>query len=154
MCQCVLCDCIWWNYCGACAGCANLNCCYGWWCCQQDELKRSIGADTCCWCCQFVGLGSNFLCNGCVTDVYFVLSLGSLATPTHSQQRNDCLHPFIFLFFLFFSLIFKSYHLILSHPSIILLFFHSFSKTSRLYQVNDKNNTTRLIFSKQPYKFE
>ncbi len=66
MCQCLPCDCCWWNVCGACAGCAELYCCLGWWCCQPDELKRELKKDVCCFCCESSGLGSNFFCCGMV----------------------------------------------------------------------------------------
>jgi hypothetical protein len=64
MCQCVLCDCLWLNYCGI------LNA--GWyvavelvscWACQPQEIKNTD--DDCVrWGCE--GCGSNFFCSGCV----------------------------------------------------------------------------------------
>jgi hypothetical protein len=136
MCQCILCDCIWWNYCGACAGCATLECCFGWWCCQQDELKRSIGADTCCWCCQFVGLGSNCLCSGFVCCAQPWLLNYSKAL-TAKKWLSPTLYSFIL--FLKFSNPLHSFYITRWGP-------YSFSKTSSLYQVHPKNNTRKGHF--------
>jgi len=66
MCQCLPCDCCWWNFCGTCGGCAELMCCLGWWCCQPDELKRALARDVCCLCCESSGYGGNCCCYGVV----------------------------------------------------------------------------------------
>lgn len=62
MCQCLLCDCCWWNICGANAGFAYLLCCAGFWCCQPAELESQ--KKFCCLMCESSGLGSSFFCLG------------------------------------------------------------------------------------------
>ncbi len=42
------------------------------------------------------------------TDVYAVPNLGLSTTPKPSLLKNDCLHPFIFLFFFFFYQLFSN----------------------------------------------
>lgn len=64
MCQCLPCDCCWWNCFGACAGFAELLCCAGFWCCQPDELRQQ--KEFCCLCCEGTGYGGNFFCSGMV----------------------------------------------------------------------------------------
>ena len=64
MCQCLCCNCWWWNYCGVCAGYAQLNCCWGYWCCKPEEMNRHNSA--CCYCCEQSGLGQHFFCYGSV----------------------------------------------------------------------------------------
>lgn len=40
MCQCLICDCWWCNYCGACdTGISMMYCCIGIWCCRPDKLE-------------------------------------------------------------------------------------------------------------------
>lgn len=64
MCQCVVCDCLWCNIGGTCAGLSSLYCCFGVWCCQPDELRNL--KPSCCLCLECTGLGANVLCLGCV----------------------------------------------------------------------------------------
>lgn len=64
MCQCLCCNCWWWNYCGVCAGYAQLNCCWGYWCCKPEEMNRHNSA--CCYCCEQSGLGTHWFCYGSV----------------------------------------------------------------------------------------
>lgn len=62
MCQCLPCECWWCNCCGVCAGISSLNLCLGFWCCKPDEMK--IQSDSCCYCFDSTGCGSNILCYG------------------------------------------------------------------------------------------
>ena len=40
MCQCLICDCWWYNYCGVCCGgCHEANLIYSWWCCKPEDLR-------------------------------------------------------------------------------------------------------------------
>ena len=64
MCQCLCCNCWWWNYCGVCAGYAQLHCCWGYWCCKPEEMNRHNSA--CCYCCENSGMGQHFFCYGSV----------------------------------------------------------------------------------------
>lgn len=63
MCQCVCCDCWWWNFFGV--------CCAGWnwsffllscWLCKPIELMNLD--PECCHICTWTGYGGNFLCYG------------------------------------------------------------------------------------------
>lgn len=62
MCQCMICDCWWWNFCGTCAGVGEFFCCLGFWCCTPDTFPPE--GKNCCICCTKSGLGSNCLCYG------------------------------------------------------------------------------------------
>ena len=62
MCQCVLCDCLWWNCYGVCcAGLHQAYCCVSCWLCKPEEMTNQE-------CCDFgwVGYGGNFFCEGMV----------------------------------------------------------------------------------------
>lgn len=61
MCQCVLCDCLWWNCYGVCcAGLHQAYCCVSCWLCKPEMTNQE--------CCDFgwVGYGGNFFCEGMV----------------------------------------------------------------------------------------
>lgn len=63
MCQCMLCDCCWWNCFGVC--CAGLSqnwICIGYWCCKPQELA-ALDPD-CCKCFSCAGWGGNCFCYG------------------------------------------------------------------------------------------
>lgn len=63
MCQCVLCDCFWWNVCGVpCAGIHHACFCFSYWCCKPAELA-DFDPD-CCKVCEWTGWGGNCLCYG------------------------------------------------------------------------------------------
>lgn len=68
MCQCIICDCCWWNFCGdCCAGWAKNCCFFGCWSCKPPEMSNPA----CCSCCTCTGWGANFFCYGviyCVPD--------------------------------------------------------------------------------------
>lgn len=56
MCQCVLCDCCWWNFCGeCCAGWMAAYCCLGCWLCKPIEMSNPA----CCSICTCTGCGHN-----------------------------------------------------------------------------------------------
>ncbi len=64
MCECLLFDCLWCNVCGHYAGCSNMNCCIGIWCCKPDDMERlSPGW---CYCCEYTGCGANCLWWGAI----------------------------------------------------------------------------------------
>ena len=61
MCQCVLCDCCWWNFCGVCcAGYHIAYCCVSCWMCKPPEMTNQ----ECCECGTCTGYGGNFFCEG------------------------------------------------------------------------------------------
>ena len=62
MCQCVCCDCIWLNYCGAVTGLGEFACCIGWWCCSPESFPPE--GKKCCFCFEKIGMGSTFFCCG------------------------------------------------------------------------------------------
>jgi hypothetical protein len=65
MCQCLICDCWWYNYCGVCCGgCHEANLIYSWWCCKPEDL-RLIDPE-CCHICKCDGLGYNCLYYGSI----------------------------------------------------------------------------------------
>jgi hypothetical protein len=63
MCQCLLCDCWWCNYCGVCcAGYANHYLCCSYWCCKPLDFMR-IDPNIChCMTCE--GIGGSCCCIG------------------------------------------------------------------------------------------
>lgn len=74
MCQCMLCECWWCNFCGVfCGGCAHHGLCYSYWCCKPQDFEQ-IDPNI-CHCCSFEGLGGNCCCYG---DV--------MCAPFHLQQ--------------------------------------------------------------------
>ena len=64
MCQCLICDCWWCNFCGVCcAGLSEHYLCCSYWCCKPDDLKKFN--DKCCICFDgFEGFGGNCFCQG------------------------------------------------------------------------------------------
>lgn len=63
MCQCVLCDCFWWNCCGiCCAGFHQSWFCVAYWCCKPEELT-AMDPD-CCKIGEWTGWGGNCCCYG------------------------------------------------------------------------------------------
>ena len=64
MCQCMVCDCWWCNFCGVCcAGWAEMMCCCSCWCCKPDDLQQFD--KECCHCCDgCAGYGGNMFCQG------------------------------------------------------------------------------------------
>ena len=66
MCQCILCDCWWCNWCGVCcAGWADHELCCSCWICKPDDLLM-IDPE-CCHCCDgCAGYGGNFFCQGSI----------------------------------------------------------------------------------------
>lgn len=66
MCQCVLCDCCWWNFCGECCAGWSINlCCVGCWACKPVEMTNP----SCCSMCTCTGWGKNFFCWGAICCV-------------------------------------------------------------------------------------
>lgn len=61
MCQCVLFDCWWCNFCGGKYGCAAQYCCLGYWCCAPENFPQEA---KCCYCFEKIGWGSNLSCIG------------------------------------------------------------------------------------------
>ena len=65
MCQCIICDCIWWNYCGVCCGGIHeASFCWSYWCCKPDDLRLIDPA--CCHICDCDGFGYNCLYYGVI----------------------------------------------------------------------------------------
>lgn len=64
MCQCLIADCCWWNFCGACAGLHDAMCICSCWLCKPDEIKKEDEA--CCHCFDCDGFGGNTFCCGTV----------------------------------------------------------------------------------------
>jgi hypothetical protein len=64
MCQCLCCDCWWFNYCGVCAGCHHAYLLCSFWCCKHPTL--AVIDPFMCHCCECVGLGHNTFCMGSV----------------------------------------------------------------------------------------
>ena len=62
MCQFIVCDCLWCNWCGTLAGIHNAACIYSYWLCKPADLA-SIDPD-CCHICELDGWGGNFCCWG------------------------------------------------------------------------------------------
>ena len=63
MCQCLLCDCWWCNFCGVPCGGVGINyLCFSLWCCKADDYLKID--PTACHCCEFVGIGGNCFCFG------------------------------------------------------------------------------------------
>jgi hypothetical protein len=62
MCQCILCDCWWLNFCGACAGLHHAHGCCSYWLCKPAELMTFD--PYVCHCCECDGIGSNHCCYG------------------------------------------------------------------------------------------
>ena len=63
MCHCMLCDCFYWNCCGA--GCVGIHyalCLASCWLCKPAMLQ--VTDPNCCHCCEFVGYGGQFCCYG------------------------------------------------------------------------------------------
>lgn len=65
MCQCLICGCCWWNYCGVCCGgCHEAFCVCSYWICKPDDLR--LIDPVCCHICAFDGWGHNCLCSGII----------------------------------------------------------------------------------------
>lgn len=65
MCQCLICGCWWYNYCGVCCGgCHEAHLIYSWWLCKPEDL-RMIDPE-CCKICACDGLGYNCLYYGSI----------------------------------------------------------------------------------------
>lgn len=65
MCQCLICGCWWYNYCGiCCGGCHEANLIYSWWLCKPEDL-RMLDPE-CCHICACDGLGYNCLYAGSI----------------------------------------------------------------------------------------
>ena len=61
MCQCVVCDCCWWNCFGACCvGWHMAFCCASCWICKPIEMSNP----SCCSICNCTGCGEIFFCVG------------------------------------------------------------------------------------------
>ena len=99
MCQCMICECWWVNYCGVCcAGVAAFGCCYSYWCCKHESL---VPFDKeCCHCCDgFAGWGNNCFCQGgvcCAPDYLKKWSvfqttgaIGNGPMPNMNSQMNQ-----------------------------------------------------------------
>jgi len=71
MCQCVVCNCWWFNLCGVCAGYHEAHICFSCWFCKTQELY-AFDPFT-CHCCQFVGCGNNCFCWGNVMCAPFYI---------------------------------------------------------------------------------
>lgn len=100
MCQCVLCDCFWWNFCGVCcAGLTHNWFCIGYWCCKPHELA-SMDPD-CCKICVCTGWGGNCFCYGelcCAPDAVknyskikngHMLGGGNVVVVVHTDAINN-----------------------------------------------------------------
>lgn len=65
MCQCLICGCWWYNYCGVCCGgCHEATLIYSWWICKPEDL-RMLDPE-CCHICACDGLGGNCLYYGSI----------------------------------------------------------------------------------------
>lgn len=65
MCQCMVCGCMWINYCGVCCGGVHeANLIYSYWCCKPIDLLQID--PQCCHICACDGLGYNCLWEGCI----------------------------------------------------------------------------------------
>ena len=65
MCQCLICGCCWWNYCGVCCGGVHeAACIYSCWLCKPEDL-RLIDPE-CCHICACDGWGGNCLWSGII----------------------------------------------------------------------------------------
>lgn len=65
MCQCVICDCCWWNLCGHCCAGYHIALCFAsCWLCKPLGLLQSD--PSCCHCCTWTGYGGNCFCYGVV----------------------------------------------------------------------------------------
>lgn len=65
MCQCLICGCCWWNYCGVCCGGIHEAACVcSYWLCKPDDL-RLIDPE-CCHVCACDGYGYNCLYYGII----------------------------------------------------------------------------------------
>jgi hypothetical protein len=65
MCQCLICGCWWYNYCGVCCGgCHEASLFYSWWLCKPEDL-RMLDPE-CCHICACDGLGGNCLYYGSI----------------------------------------------------------------------------------------
>lgn len=65
MCQCLICGCWWYNYCGVCCGgCHEANLIYSWWLCKPEDLRMLD--PQCCHICACDGLGGNCLYAGSI----------------------------------------------------------------------------------------
>lgn len=63
MCQCLVCDCWWCNWCGVCcAGWHYAFFCLACWLCKPIEMQN-FDPD-CCKCLAWTGYGGNFFCYG------------------------------------------------------------------------------------------
>ena len=145
MCQCVLCDCCWWNVCGVC--CAGLHlalCCVSCWLCKPDEMTNQ----ECCQICTFTGCGKNVFFHGmlcCAPD--YVISYSQLMNtqgnsivgphsgkPTTSAQFKWFIKYYTILPFLYFTIKGDLLALSLSHSHFI--FFHLYSiEDGRFYMI-------------------
>lgn len=65
MCQCMLCGCVWCNYCGVpCGGCHEAFCVCSYWICKPDDLR--LIDPLCCHICAWDGWGYNCLWEGMI----------------------------------------------------------------------------------------
>ncbi len=72
MCQCLCCDCWWFNACGIlCAGWHYGICVCSYWLCKPDDLLRLD--PHCCHVCDFDGCGTNHCCLGSIICAPFAV---------------------------------------------------------------------------------
>ena len=92
MCQCMICGCVWWNYCGVCCAGIHEACCIAsYWCFKPDDLRYID--PLCCHVCDCDGYGGNCLWSGmiccapkAVVEWSGLMQAGKRASDLNQQQ--------------------------------------------------------------------